>query len=201
MRIPQHGWMPVKDGERSTETARGTWVRVLRTAITDSGQGARLIIRVWSSPSEARRSTSSRRTASCWSLTTGRSPDIRVPTSATEWASVASVLRPWPGGEDPRSCREHWRDVDDLVPFGDQPHDDVTADAVAPFDGPDPVRPLGDVLEHRLEAGGVGAEAATTQDRFIRSHDLDGHRPLVRVHPDHDPFIRCLHDTVLLLDP
>ena len=29
-------------------------------------------------------------------LTTGRSPAIRVPTTATEWASVASVLRPCP---------------------------------------------------------------------------------------------------------
>ncbi len=53
-------------------------------------------IRVWSSPSDRRRSTSTRSTASCSSLTTGRSPAIRVPTSATEWASVASVLRPWP---------------------------------------------------------------------------------------------------------
>jgi hypothetical protein len=33
-------------------------------------------------------------TASCSSLTTGRSPVIRVPTNATECASVASVLRP-----------------------------------------------------------------------------------------------------------
>lgn len=60
-------------------------------------------IRVWSSPSERRRSTRIRSTASCSSLTTGRSPAIRVPTSATECASVASVLRPC-GGEDPGSC-------------------------------------------------------------------------------------------------
>ena len=51
-------------------------------------------ILVWSSPSERRRSTSSRNTASCSSLTTGRRPLIRVPTSATECASVSSVLRP-----------------------------------------------------------------------------------------------------------
>lgn len=49
-----------------------------------------------SSPSDRRRSTRSRRTASCSSLTTGRSPAIRVPTNAMEWASVASVLRPCP---------------------------------------------------------------------------------------------------------
>ena len=45
-------------------------------------------------PATRRRSTSSRSTASCSSSTTGRSPAIRVPTSATECASVASVLRP-----------------------------------------------------------------------------------------------------------
>ena len=54
------------------------------------------ILRVCSSPRDRRRSTKIRSTASCSSLTTGRSPLIRVPTSATEWASVASVFRPCP---------------------------------------------------------------------------------------------------------
>ena len=54
------------------------------------------IIRVWSSPSARRRSTRTRSSASWSSLTTGRSPLIRVPTRATECASVASVLRPCP---------------------------------------------------------------------------------------------------------
>ncbi len=54
------------------------------------------ILRVCSSPRERRRSTSSRSTVSCSSATTGRSPAIRVPTSATECASVASFLRPCP---------------------------------------------------------------------------------------------------------
>ena len=53
-------------------------------------------MRVWSSPSDRRRSTRTRSTVSCSSFTTGRNPAIRVPTRATEWASVASVLRPWP---------------------------------------------------------------------------------------------------------
>jgi hypothetical protein len=52
-------------------------------------------LRVCSSPSE-RRSASIRITVSWSSATTGRSPAIRVPTNATECASVASVLRPWP---------------------------------------------------------------------------------------------------------
>ena len=53
-------------------------------------------MRVCSSPSDRRRSTRVRGTASCSSFTTGRRPAIRVPTRAMEWASVASVLRPWP---------------------------------------------------------------------------------------------------------
>ena len=55
-----------------------------------------LTLRVCSSPIERRRSTSSCSTSSWVSETTGRSPAIRVPTSATECASVASVLRPCP---------------------------------------------------------------------------------------------------------
>ncbi len=39
---------------------------------------------------------STRSTASCSLSTTGRRPAIRVPANATECASVASVLRPWP---------------------------------------------------------------------------------------------------------
>jgi hypothetical protein len=54
------------------------------------------IMRVWSSPSTRRRSARMRSTASCGSSTTGRRPVMRVPTRATEWASVASVLRPCP---------------------------------------------------------------------------------------------------------
>jgi hypothetical protein len=56
----------------------------------------REIIRVWPSPSDRRRSARIRSTASCWSSATGRRPDMRVATRATECASVASVLRPCP---------------------------------------------------------------------------------------------------------
>ena len=79
------------------------------------------ILRVCSSPRERRRSTSSRRTASCSSLTTGRSPAIRVPTSATECASVASVLRPCPVANDPRPRGQLRRHVDDLLARGEEP--------------------------------------------------------------------------------
>ena len=50
---------------------------------------------------DRRRSARIRSTISCWSATTGRSPAMRVATSATECASVASVLRPWPRRQTP----------------------------------------------------------------------------------------------------
>jgi hypothetical protein len=53
-------------------------------------------VRMWSSPRDRRRSARIRSTISCWLAATGRSPAIRVATSATECASVASVLRPGP---------------------------------------------------------------------------------------------------------
>jgi hypothetical protein len=76
-------------------------------------------------------------------------------------------------------------------PVGQEPHRDVPADPVAPFDRPDTVRPPLHVLAQRPEAGDVGAEPATADDRFVGGHHLDRHRPLVRVHPDHDPLACC----------
>jgi hypothetical protein len=54
------------------------------------------VIRVWSSPRDRRRSARIRSAASCSSLTTGRSPLMRITARATGCASVASVLQPWP---------------------------------------------------------------------------------------------------------
>ena len=57
------------------------------------------------------------------------------------------------------------------------------------------------VLEHRPVAGDIGAEPAATDHGLIGGHDLDGHRPLVRVHPDHDPLCLSLHALLPTLDP
>jgi hypothetical protein len=96
-----------------------------------------------------------------------------------------------PGGEHPGSRRELRRHVDDVLVVGQEPHRDVPADAVAPFDRPDPVRPLLHVLGHRVEAVDVGAKPAAAKDLLAGGHHLDRDRPLVRVHPDHDPFTLC----------
>ena len=98
------------------------------------------IIRVWASPSERRRSTSSRSTASCSSLTTGRSPVMRVPTSATECASVASVLRPWPVANTRARADSFGGTSTTVLAVGDQPVRDVPADAAAALDRPRPIR-------------------------------------------------------------
>ena len=42
---------------------------------------------------------------------------------------------------------------------------------------------------HRGEPGRVGGEPAATEDRLVGGHHLDRDRPLVRVHPDHDPLL------------
>ena len=42
-----------------------------------------------------------------------------------------------------------------------------------------------------LWAHDIGAGPSAAVDRFLRVHQLDRHRPLVRVHPDHDsPALR-----------
>jgi len=105
------------------------------------------------------------------------------------------------GREDPGSRRQLRRHVDDLLAIVEQPQRDVAADAAAALDRPDPVRPPPQVLEHRPVAGHVGAEPAATQHLLVGVHDLDRHRPLVRVHPDHDPSCLLLHAVLPTFDP
>src|SRR5688572_7978979 len=77
---------------------------------------------------------------------------------------------------------------------------DVAADAVAPFDGPDPVRPPSAVGQHLGTAVPVGCEPALSQNGLVAGHHLDRHRPLVRVHADHNAL--CLfHCMPPMLDP
>jgi len=95
------------------------------------------------------------------------------------------------GREHPRACRQLRRHIDDLLVLGQQPHRDVPADPAAPLDRPDTIRPLLHLLDQRPKAGDVGAEPAAADHGFVDGHHLDGHRPFVRVHPDHDPLTPC----------
>jgi len=53
-----------------------------------------------------------------------------------------------------------------------------------------------------LWAHDIGAGPSAAVDRFLRVHQLDRHRPLVRVHPDHDsPALRLLPRHMSLLTP
>jgi hypothetical protein len=102
--------------------------------------------------------------------------------------------------EHSRPGRELRRHVDHVLALGQEPHRDVSADPVASLDRPDPFWPLLHVLNHRCEAVGIGAEATTTEDLLIGGHHLDRHRPLVRVHPDHDS-LACRHSLLLRSAP
>jgi hypothetical protein len=63
---------------------------------------------------------------------TGRGPTIRVPTSATEWASV---LRPCPVAKTRARGGQLQGDLDDLLTISQQPVGDMPADAMAALDG------------------------------------------------------------------
>jgi hypothetical protein len=76
---------------------------------------------------------------------------------------------------------------------------DVAADALAALDGPDSIRPRGDVGQHRRESVDVGREASSAEDLLVAGHDLDRHRPLVRVHADHN-VVAVAHGALLQLD-
>ena len=61
---------------------------------------------------------------------------------------------------------------------------------------------LVDVTPHRGEPGLVGGIPATAEDQLVVGHHLDGDRPLVWIHPNHNPLLllllcHCLH---LLID-
>ena len=88
-----------------------------------------------------RRSTSTRSTASCSSLMTGRSP-AHPGADQGDGVGVGGVgLAALPGGEHPRPRGQLRWDVDDGLAVGEQPLGDVPADAVAALDRPDPLGP------------------------------------------------------------
>lgn len=61
-----------------------------------SSRCSRFTVNVRAAPSSSRRSASSRSATVASSTCTARRPGVRCATTATEWASVASVLRPCP---------------------------------------------------------------------------------------------------------
>jgi hypothetical protein len=96
------------------------------------------------------------------------------------------------GREHPSSGRQLRRNINDLLAAGQEPVGDVPADALAALDGPDAVGPLLGVLDHRLVAVAVGAEAAGAQDGLVAGHHLGGGGAFVRVHAD-DHTLRRVH--------
>ncbi|HEV8559817.1 MAG TPA: hypothetical protein VGR06_26055 [Actinophytocola sp.] len=98
------------------------------------------------------------------------------------------------GVEDPDSGRQFRRHVEHWFTVGDQALGDVSADAVAAFDGPYPVGEGAACCQHQLIAGGVGAETALSQNLLSFVDGLDRGRPLVRIHADH-------HTTHVLVPP
>jgi len=98
-----------------------------------------------------------------------------------------------PGREDPSASRELRWHVHDFLAIGQQSQRDMAADPAAALDRPHPVGPPVHVLQHRAVAGDIGAEPAAAQDLLLGVHHLDRHRPLVRIHPDHDRLCMLLH--------
>ena len=94
-----------------------------------------------------------------------------------------------PGGEDPYPRRQLRRHVHHGLALGDEALRDMAADPLTALDRPYSVRPGRDVGQHRGESLGIGGEPATTGDLLVACHHLDGHRPLVRVHADHDAVV------------
>jgi len=97
-----------------------------------------------------------------------------------------------PGGEHPGSRRQLRGNVHDRLPIGDQALRDVLADAVAPFDRPDPIGPPAAGPQHVAVAVTVCAEATDLEHLLTLVEDLDCRGPLVRVHPDHYPAHQAL---------
>jgi hypothetical protein len=81
----------------------------------------------------------------------------------------------------------------------------LVANSVAALDRPDSVLDCWpervDVSGHRGEPGLIRGVSAATDHRLVGGHHLDRGRPLVRVHPDHDPLCLLLHAPSPKLDP
>ena len=85
---------------------------------------------------------------------------------------------------DMRTCADSFGGTSTTVsPVVHQPVHDVPADAVAALDRPDPIGKPAARLEHLGIAGAVRAEPADRQPPPGLIDDLDGGRPLVRIHP------------------
>jgi hypothetical protein len=74
------------------------------------------------------------------------------PTSAMEYASVSSVLRPCPVAYTPHPRRQFGGHVDHRFLARTEPLGDVPADPLTPLDRPRPGRPEANIREHLGEA-------------------------------------------------
>ncbi len=123
---------------------------------------------------------------------------MRTPTTATEWASRASVLRLWPVSKQTDSSGELGRDVEDVLARFEEPLRERPCPLrwLPPLPKPD--RPRGRVRAHGLVAGVVGGESSTAELRLVLVENLDGGRQLVRIDADDDAIDRVAH---VLLPP
>ena len=105
-------------------------------------------------------------------------------------------------GVDPDLGRQLGRHIDHHLAGYEEPLCDVSPDPAAALDRPHPIWEPADIATHRGEPGLVGGIPATAEDQLVVGHHLDGDRPLVWIHPNHNPLLllllcHCLH---LLID-
>ena len=93
---------------------------------------------------------------------------MRVAASATECASVASVLRPCPVANTRVRADSLGGTSTTLLTVGDQPAGDVPADALASLNRPGPLRPAPHRPAHRPVPGHVSAIPPATQHSLVR---------------------------------
>ena len=143
------------------------------------------IIRVWSSPRDRRAVGQDPQHRELLVIGDRAQPGMRVAASATECASVASVLRPCPVANTRVRADSLGGTSTTCSPSASSRLRDVPADALAALDRPGPLRP-----PPAPPPASPGTRRRRCRyrpppsDGLIAGHDLDRGRALVRVHPD-----------------
>jgi hypothetical protein len=106
-------------------------------------------------------------------VTTGRRPAMRVPTRATERASVASVLRPCPVANTRALAESFGGTSMTSSPSASAGVGRCAGRCPDTPRSPDPVRPLPTIGQHGDVAVLVGAEPAATEDVLVRGDRLN----------------------------
>ena len=91
------------------------------------------------------------------------------------------------GGEHPHPGRQLRWHIHHLLTSRQQPLGHMPPDPFTALDRPHPVGPLTGEGDQLGEPSNIGTEPAMPDDAFVGLHHLHGHRPLMRIHPDHNP--------------